>query len=549
MRGGLRAIGSFFFVLFFVTDSFAAKATTGAGRPNILVIVVDDLRAKALGASGHPFLKSPNIDRLANEGLIFSNAFVTHSLCSPSRATLLTGLYSHKHRVVDNNTSLDPGLPAVPKILQAAGYETGLIGKWHMGNVEAQPQPGFDRWVSFSGQGVYTDPLLNIDGQDIQTTGHITDILTDYALEFLGRDRQKPFFLVLSHKATHEPFTPQKKFQEIYANANFTFPPTWGENLSGKPSYLQHHLFAGDLKLRTRLYYECLAGVDESVGKVLAKLQQKNILDETLVIFTSDNGFFLGEHNLWDKRLAYEESIRIPLLVRYPKWFAAGSNVDVFALNLDIAPTIIEAAGLKEAFNMQGFSLRKLAYREVERNCFLYEYFVLFAYPNTPAIRAIRTRDYKYIVSLNVNETGELYNLSNDPLETRNLINDQAFSRVLQRLRFQLDSLRFATGDTSVDTAVDGQTGGNPLQFELYQNFPNPFNPATTIRYALRKTGPVRLEIFDTNGRKAATLVNAVQRSGSHTVRWNAANQPNGVYFYRLRVGSLVQTRKMILLK
>jgi N-acetylglucosamine-6-sulfatase len=546
----LRMLGSLLFLVIFALRAFAANnVKAGVGQSNILLIVLDDLRSNALSVTGHPFSKTPSIDRIANEGLIFFNAFVTHSLCSPSRATLLTGLYSHKHRVVDNNTSLDPRLPTVSKILQTAGYETAFIGKWHMGHNEARPQPGFNRWVSFSGQGVYVDPPLNVDGQDIQATGHMTDILTDHTLEFLARDRQKPFFLVLSHKATHEPYIPQKKFEGLYADTEFAFPATWGENLSNKPFFLQHHLFVGNLEKTARQYYQCLAGVDESIGKILALLEQKNILDNTLIIFTSDNGLFLGEHNLRDKRLAYEESIRVPLLIRYPQWFVAGSNVEDLALNVDIAPTILDAAGIETTFNMQGHSLRKLAYREVKRDCFLYEYSLLSAYPNTPAIRAIRTRDYKYITYLNTNEIPELYDLKNDPLETKNRINDLAFSGVLQRLRVQLDSLRFATGDTSADTSVDERGNIYPLHFELLQNYPNPFNPTTTIKYILRKTAAVRLEIFDQNGRKVATLVNATQSPGLRSVRWNAAGQANGVYFCRLRAGAFLQTQKMIVLQ
>jgi N-acetylglucosamine-6-sulfatase len=560
MRHRLWTIVSIFSLLVCSSELFSQNnLESNSSSPNILVIVVDDLRGDALGATGHPFFKSPSIDRIANEGILFQNSFVVHSLCSPSRATLMTGLYSHQHRVLDNDTPLNPRFTIVSQLLQAAGYETAFIGKWHMGSINAQPKPGFDRWVSFIGQGKYLDPFINVDGQRIQVKGHITDILTDYALEFLSRDRQKPFFLVLSHKAVHEPFGVQPRFWRLYENANIIYPATWGEDLSSKPAFLQEYakFFKQDLKQIIRLYCECLAGVEESVGKVLAKLTEKNALDETLIIFTSDNGYLMGEHTLRDKRLAYDESMRIPLFVRYPQWFAPASKSSAFALNIDLAPTLLDAAGIRDSKNLPGFSLRKLAAGEAKRDCFMFEY-----YPDTvaamiPAMRAIRTRDYKYIKHFDPNAISELYNMKNDSIEAKNLINDPAFSNVLRRLRFQLDSLRLVTGDTSAsDTAVDDRTYGTPADFQLYQNYPNPLTangifgiPLTTIRYALYKAGPVRLEVFDVTGRKVATLVDAMQGPGFRAVRWNASRFDSGVYFCRLQAGAFMQTRKMIVLR
>jgi N-acetylglucosamine-6-sulfatase len=538
----------------------ATDAKLNSSPPNILIILVDDLRADALGVTGHPFFKSPNIDRIAKEGVLFQNAFVVHSVCSPSRATLLTGLYTHHHRVFENNIPLDPRLSTVPKILQASGYETALIGKWHMGYNDDQPKPGFNRWVSFFGQGKYLDPLINVDGRQIQATGHMTDILTDYALEFLGRDRQQPFFLILSHKAVHDPFTAQPRFSGQYKNANIVLPQTWGENLSTKPAFLEEYgrFFSNlDFKKRTQWYYECLAGVEESVGKILAKLAEKKTLDSTLIIFIGDNGYMLGEHNLSDKRLAYEESIRIPLFVRYPKWFTPGSRANTMALNLDVAPTLLEAAGIGAARNLPGISLQKLASGEVKRNNFLYQYFFDPITSMVPPIRAIRTHDYKYITYADFNATNELYDLRNDPIEKNNLIDNPAFAPILRRLRFQLDSLRLAAGDTSeLDTAVEERANGAPALFELHQNYPNPLQAneisgraVTTIRYALYKSVPVRLEIFDATGRKVATLVEAIQGPGVRMIQWNASHHPNGVYLCRLQVGAAVQTRKMVVLR
>jgi len=553
-RYRLRTTVSLFCLL---ADFGVSSAQTYSSRPNIIVIVGDDLRGDALGVTGHPFFKSPNLDRIANEGVLFQNSFVVHSLCSPSRATLLTGLYSHQHRVLDNDTPLHSRLTTVAQYLNAAGYATAFIGKWHMGFLNAAPKPGFERWVSFIGQGKYLDPLLNVDGERIQTNGHMTDILTNYALDFLGRDRQKPFFLVLSHKAAHDPFTVQPRFYRIYENANIILPPTHDEDLSSKPAFLQDYsgFFKQDLRLRIQQYYECLAGVDESVEKILAALTQKNLLDNTLIIFTGDNGYLLGEHNVGDKRLAYEESIRVPLLARYPKWFVAGTRRETFALNIDLAPTLLEAAGISPPAPMPGISLRKLARGEAKRNCFLYEYSADTAVAAIPPIRAIRTHDFKYIKYFDSTATEELYDMRKDPVEANNLIDQPEFASVLRRLRFQLDSLRLAAHDT-LASDVSEPTNSRPVDFFLYQNYPNPFSSngafgttLTTIRYALYKAGPVRVEVFDIAGRKVATLVNARQEPGFRAIQWNAARFAGGVYFCRLQAGAFVQTRKMIVLR
>lgn len=525
--------------------------------PNILVIMVDDLRGDALGATGHAFSQTPNLDRLAQEGVLFANSFVVHSLCSPSRATLLTGLYSHQHRVLDNDTALPSRFTTVAQLLGAAGYETAFIGKWHMGFLNAAPKPGFDRWVSFIGQGKYLDPFINVDGERMQVKGHMTEILTKYTLEFLNRDRQNPFFLILSHKAVHEPFTVQAPFYRLYENANIVLPTTYGEDLSGKPLFLQKYsqFFRQDLKLRIRQYYECLAGVDESAGKIFAALAQKNLLDNTLIIFTSDNGFILGEHNVGDKRLAYEESIRVPLLARYPKWFAAATRTETFALNIDLAPTFLEAANVTAAPALPGVSLRKLAQGEAQRESFLYQYNADTAVVAIPAIRAIRTYDFKYIRYFDSTATEELYDMRNDPVEAKNLSGKLEFTSILQRLRFQLDSLRLAVHDT-LAADIAGPVNRSPTNFVLYQNYPNPFSvngafgtALTTIRYALYKPSPVRVEIFDALGRKVATLVNANQEPGFRAVQWNASRFANGVYFCRLQAGTFAQVRKMVVLR
>jgi hypothetical protein len=235
--------------------------------------------------------------------------------------------------------------------------------------------------------------------------------------------------------------------------------------------------------------------------------------------------------------------------VRYPKWFAASSKASTMTLNLDIVFTLLEVVGINDSFNLPGLSLRKLAKREVQRESFLFEYHVLATYPSTPAMRAIRTPDYKLITYLNSLETEELYDLKNDSLETENLIDEPAFFPVVQRLRFQLDSLQKVTGDTFGNTVTDDYNGEPPEQFMLYQNYPNPFNPVTTIKYSLYTVGHVNLEVLDLNGRTVATLVDEMQTPGVKLVQWDASGYANGLYFCRLTTGALVQTRKITVVK
>jgi N-acetylglucosamine-6-sulfatase len=395
-----------------------------------------------LGASGHPLSRTPNIDRLAREGISFVNAFVTTSLCSPSRATFFTGLYAHEHGVRDNGTPLSAEIPNVAQLLGPLGYETGYVGKWHMGESDL-PQPGFDTWVSFRGQGRYEDPELRVGRRKISTSGHMTDILTHFAVDFITRPRSRPFFLAVSHLAAHSPYLAQPRFRGIYDGIPLSLPSTWGEDLSTKPGFLLNRRLGNGPEMldRTRSWLETLAGVDPGVGAILQALESTGQLDNTMVVFASDNGLLLGEHNLGDKRVAYEESIRIPLIIRYPTWFQAGTTSDEFALNLDFIPTVMEVAGSDLHTTYDGFSLRALASGEARRAAFVYEYFRDPARPETPSMTALRTREFKFITYPDVLETDELYDLTNDPNETANLVYDPRYSSVLQGLRDEMAQL------------------------------------------------------------------------------------------------------------
>ncbi len=429
-----------------------------AERPNILIVLTDDHRWDALGCKGHPFLQTPNIDRIASEGVDFQNAFVTTSLCSPSRASILTGLYAHNHGVVDNYHAVRDDLTFFPELLQDGGYETAFIGKWHMGDTD-EKQRGFDHWVSFEGQGVYAHAEgtlkvegryvpqanrtgLNVDGARVPQTKYITDELTDYASAWLATRGERPFFLYLSHKAVHADFLPPDRFAYHYDDQAFTPPPTplgAPELFTDVPRWVRDQFnsrhgagFAYytelDLARYYRRYCETLLAVDESVGKILDQLEEAGELGNTLVVYLGDNGFLFGEHGLIDKRCAYEESMRIPLLARWPEGMPHGAKVSEMVANIDVAPTLLDAAGIPAPANVDGRSFLALARGEKTgwRDALLYEYYWERNYPQTPTTHALREERYKYIRYHGIWDTDELYDLETDPHERHNLIHDPA---------------------------------------------------------------------------------------------------------------------------
>jgi N-acetylglucosamine-6-sulfatase len=444
-------------------ESFDLPQIEGARPRNVIFILVDDMRHDVMSFAGHPFVKTPHIDRLAAEGAHFPNAFVTTSLCSPSRASILTGQYMHKHRVVDNNNPVPPGTRFFPQYLQQAGYATAFIGKWHMGHESDDPQPGFDRWVSFPGQGHYYAPgpnwRLNVDGRHVPQRGYITDELTDYALDWLRQQSQeRPFFLYLSHKAVHAEFHPAERHRSLYSDSEIVEPPTQAntpENYRGKPMWVknQRNSWHGvefpyhstlDIKEYYREYCRTLAAVDDSVGRVMDFLNERGLADDTIVIFMGDNGFMFGEHGLIDKRCAYEESIRVPLVVRGAGVFQADTTIDSAVANIDVAPTILELAGLEAPRQMDGRSFVGLATGETPadswRKHLLYEYHWEWAFPHTPTMFALRGDRFKFIQHHGVWDIDELYDLQSDPQETRNLFFDRQHAEVVKQMRDALDA-------------------------------------------------------------------------------------------------------------
>jgi len=414
-----------------------------AGRPrNIVVILTDDHRHDAMGfMKAQDFGETPMLDRLAREGVHFRNAFVTTALCSPSRASIFTGLYAHQHRVVDNNHPIDPSLTFFPEHLQAAGYDTAFIGKWHMGMEGDEPQKGFDRWVSFKGQGTYLPSAdgLNVDGKRVPQKGYITDELTDYAIDWLeGRSKTKPWMLYLSHKAVHAEFIPAERHKGRYDKATFRYPASMaadGPAARGRPRWVQDQRnswhgvdYAYHSKLDIGDYYkrymETLLAVDEGIGRVMDVLEQRGELDDTLILYMGDNGFMFGEHGLIDKRAAYEESMRVPMLARCPALFKGGTQVDQIVANIDVAPSLLAAAGLDAPKTMEGRDFLPLAAGQSVpwRTELLYEYYWERNFPQTPTVHALREDRYKYAHFHGIWDIDELYDLKTDPHETDNLL-------------------------------------------------------------------------------------------------------------------------------
>jgi N-acetylglucosamine-6-sulfatase len=412
-------------------------------------------RCDAFSASGFggilSFLQTPNMDRLAREGVHFRNAYVTTSLCSPSRATIMSGKYAHTHGVWSLRGDLPPGCRMFPGLLREAGYDTGFIGKWHLGVESEKPNPAFNYWAGFRDQGAYFDPLLNVNGAPTPTKGYVTDILTDYAVEFLRRPRREPFCLYVGHKAPHGPCSPPKHLESLYMDVNVPLPKTYYENHRDKPSWYlnfhDHDYWHTQLHPVERYqnyvkdYCRSLISVDDSLGRLLKTLEETGAAENTAIFLLGDNGHFLGEHQFYSKMIMYEESIRIPLLVRYPKLARAGSKRDELILNADLAPTVLDLAGLAVPRDMEGLSAKPLlAGKKVRdwRRSFLYEWSSSGGW-GLPSLEGVRTADgWQYA---RYYDWEQLYDMNTDPLQVHNLATDPKCRSKKQQLIAQLQRL------------------------------------------------------------------------------------------------------------
>jgi N-acetylglucosamine-6-sulfatase len=435
----------------------------GVKPRNVVFILTDDHRSDFMGFVGKlPWLKTPNLDRLYKGGSWFTNAFVTTALCSPSRASILTGAYSHVHTIVDNASPEPPDNLYFPSYLQNGGYQTGFFGKWHMGEEGAadRPRPGFDHWESFKGQGVYFNPTLNINGKQVAYTdsSYITDLLTEHAINWLkSRNKSKPFFLYLSHKAVHSPVTPAKRHSGMYKNKKYPLPSTYYQTLSddykklGWPEWVKQQRYSWhgvdylyhshqDIEELVQTYCETLMGVDESVGTVLDYLEAEGLDQNTLVIYMGDNGFSFGEHGLIDKRHFYEESVKVPFLVHCPELGPGTQTISKMVQNIDIAPTVLAAAGLQAPSSMPGKSFLQLLKSDTTgwRDRIFYEYYWEYDFPMTPTVFGVRTDKYKYIRYFGIWDTNELYDLASDPAEMNNLIRKPEHAAIATKMAEEL---------------------------------------------------------------------------------------------------------------
>jgi arylsulfatase A-like enzyme len=469
-----------------------------ADRPNIIFIMSDDHAAHAISAYGSRVNKTPNIDRLAREGMLLRNVFATNSICTPSRATILTGQYSHLNGVPVFNR-FDSSRVTVARLLQQAGYYTGMIGKWHLGSDPA----GFDRWEILPGQGAYTNPVTyNATGEHTYTGQYVTDVITDLALDFLkARPRNRPFFLMLHHKAPHRPWEPDAVHRAQFANRWIPEPDTFWDSYATRTGALHENqqrvvndLTRRDLKLvppeelqgaeLTRWlgvkpdtvtvtrdgkavalsgealarwkyqrymqdYLATIQSVDDNIGRVLAFLDRNGLARNTIVIYTSDQGFFLGDHGLFDKRFMYEESLRMPFLVRWPAAIKGGTTATAMALNVDFAPTFLDAAGVSVPAEMQGRSLMPVFRGRTPagwRTSMYYRYYHDPGDHNTRAHYGVRTQTHKLIYYWKKDQW-ELFDLVNDPRELHNLYGEPGHEQITASLKAELLRLKKAMRD------------------------------------------------------------------------------------------------------
>jgi len=437
-------------------------------RPNILFIMSDDHAAPAIRAYGSKINNTPNIDRIAEAGMRFTHCFCTNSLCAPSRATILTGKYSHLNGVLDNATRFDANQQTLPGLLQQAGYQTAIVGKWHL---RSEPT-GFDYSHILIGQGTYYDPIMLENGIQRQHEGYVTDLITDLALQWLKhRKSSQPFFLMLNHKAPHANWVPSKQHNHLYSDRDVPLPPTFYDDYKTRRGQIANHrLLVGpkqwDLHFKERLgnlpaamtepetrewvyqkyiknYLRCVASIDDNVGRVLDFLDHSGLSENTLVVYTSDQGFFLGEHGLYDKRFMYEPSIRMPLLLKFPKIIEPGTTSDLMVLNLDFAPTFLEFAGVPVPADIQGRSFYSITRGNPPgdwRKAMYYRFYET-AFGIGPH-EGIRTQRYKLIHFLYGDKGWELFDLNEDPNELNNLYDNPEYKDLIARLINDLNTLK-----------------------------------------------------------------------------------------------------------
>ncbi|MGV3774662.1 MAG: sulfatase [Verrucomicrobiales bacterium] len=521
----MRAFHPIILVAVSILISVSSLGGAEGKRPNILFIMTDDHAAHAISAYGSKINVTPNMDRLAKEGILFKNCFVENSICTPSRAAILTGKYSHKNGVPVFN-AFDGNQPHVAKYLQKAGYHTGLVGKWHLGS---EPT-GFDYYNVLPGQGLYHNPIF-LSSNGLETNrGYATDIVTDKALKFLDqRPKEKPFMLFLHHKAPHRAWEPNAKYAKLYNDVDIPEPATLRDDYSTRTDAageatmtIARHLTRNDLKLpppaelkgqaRQRWlgevpvevtvehdgkevtlsgdallkwkyqryikdYLRCIASVDENIGRVLDYLKANGLRENTIVIYTSDQGFFLGDHGWYDKRFMYEECLRTPLLVSWPGTIKSGVVQHAMAMNIDFAPTFMEAAGAEIPADIQGRSLMPLLQGKLPsdwRKSMYYRYYHDPGHHNTRAHYGVRTETHKLIYFWQKDQW-ECYDLARDPQELNNVYERPEYATKVAELKTELQRLKKQVEDndrfarSQPPGGVDGRSFQPPHATALWQ--------------------------------------------------------------------------------
>ncbi|WP_309122543.1 sulfatase [Paenibacillus sp.] len=463
-------------------------------RPNVLFIMSDDHAAHAMSCYGSRINETPNIDRIAKEGMRFDNCFCTNSICSPSRAAILTGKYNHLNGVKSIDDSFDGSQQTFAKILQAEGYQTAIVGKWHLGHGGPADPTGFDYWTVVPGQGEYHDPIFIEMGERRRYAGYVTDLTADLCIDWLEkRDRERPFLLMCHHKAPHRPWEPPEKYAKLYEDIEIPEPPTLDDDYATRAQAAVEATmridrdFVDEVDLKgspppgltsaeakrwryqryIKDYLRCVASIDENVGRMLDYLDAEGLTDDTIVVYTSDQGFFLGDHGWYDKRFMYEESLRMPFVVRYPRVIAPGVATEAMALNVDVPVTFLDFAGAAIPDDMQGRSLRPIfggATPADWRTSMYYRYWMhLDEHHNVYSHYGIRTHRYKLIyyyaealgTSGSIEERRppewELFDLEKDPYELNNVYADPAYAHRVASLKSELRSLQLAVLDEPVD--------------------------------------------------------------------------------------------------
>ncbi len=498
-------------LLLFVSGKIVAQS--GPKRPNIIFIMSDDHSYKAISAYNDRLIETPNIDKIAKQGVIFKKAFVTNSICAPSRAVILTGKYSHMNGLTDNMDEFNGNQETLPIILKEAGYNTAIVGKWHL---KSQPV-GFDYWNVLPGQGNYYNPKFIKQGKDTIYKGYVTNITTDLALNWINKNKENPFFIMIHQKAPHRNQMPPLKFLNLYNDRKFKMPKNFYDDyknrlalkrngikmadnlaidfdtklkcdtcqvfegqklipraykrevgrLSPEQKKIWDRAYQEDIKQFQELenkeqlvkwqyqrfmedYLRCIKSIDDNVGRVLKYLKENNLSQNTLIVYTSDQGFYLGEHGLYDKRFMYEESFRTPMLLSYPEEIKGGQKINEFVLNLDIAPTLLDFANVSIPSEMQGESMKKLLLEDESkqwRKSVYYHYYET-AYGLT-AHYGIRTKRYKLIHFYDPIDSWELYDLKKDPKEMKNLYGMPKYAEKTDSLKSKLKELQLKYQDNS----------------------------------------------------------------------------------------------------